>query len=65
MLSIPHPQTLARSAEHTGYLKGLRLAVDLSNKMLAQTKEKKEYRLELIRLMNEPAAHLLPDPKRV
>ena len=36
----------------TGYLKGLRVAVDLANKMLVQTAEKKAYRLELIRLLN-------------
>ena len=53
---------LIMEAKHTGFLEGLRLAVDLSNKMLSQTKEKKLYRLELIRLMNEPA-RLLPNQK--
>ena len=52
-MSEPTIRTLAKSAMHAGYLKGLGVAVDLSNKMLPQIKEKKAYRLELIRLMNE------------
>jgi hypothetical protein len=52
-MSEPSIKTLAKSAMHAGYLKGLGVAVDLSNKMLSQTKEKRAYRLELIRLMNE------------
>ena len=35
-----------------GYVKGLRVAFDLMNK-LPPTNEKRELRLELIRLMNE------------
>jgi len=56
------PSTATQMALRHGYLKGLRTAIDLANKMLSQTNEKKLYRLELIRLMNEPAP-LLPDQK--
>lgn len=53
MTELRSRAVLIVSAKRAGFKEGLAAAVDLANKMLPQTKEKRMYRLELIRIMNE------------